>query len=95
MLSSLAAFLRSASADEPFLPALDDIEVADTDAVLALEYVSRELREAPVLGVATYKEHASRLRPETDEIVSGLTRTCRKIDLAGCPRRTWRCCSSR
>lgn len=85
MLGSLAAFLRSACADEPLLLILDDIEVADTDALLALEYVSRELRDAPVLGLATYKEHAIRLRPDADQIVGGLARTCRRIDLVGVP----------
>ena len=85
MLGSLAAFLRSACADEPLLLILDDIEVADTDALLALEYVSRELRDAPVLGLATYKEHAIRLRPDAEAIVGGLARTCRRIDLVGVP----------
>jgi hypothetical protein len=85
MLNSLAAFLRAASEDEPLLLALDDIDAAGADAVLALEFVSRELREAPVLGVATYRLEASRLRPETEPVLLGLMRTCRKIDLAGLP----------
>jgi hypothetical protein len=85
MLSSLAAFLRGASTDEPLLLVLDDVDVADADALLALEFVSRELRDAAVLGVATYKEHAIRIRPETQAIMGGLARTCRRIALAGVP----------
>jgi hypothetical protein len=85
MLNSLAAFLRAASDDEPLLLALDDIDAAGADAMLALEFVSRELREAPVLGVATFRREASRLRPETEHVLTGLVRTCRTIDLAGLP----------
>jgi hypothetical protein len=85
MLSSLAAFLRAASADEPLLLLLDDVDDADADALIALEFVSRELRDAPVLGVATYKEHAIRARPEAEAIMGGLARTCRTIALAGVP----------
>jgi hypothetical protein len=85
MLNSLAAFLRAASDDEALLLALDDIDAAGADAVLALEFVSRELREAPVLGVATYKREESRLRPEAKEVLTRLVNTCRRIDLAGLP----------
>jgi len=85
MLSSLAAFLRAASSDEPLLLVLDDVDAAGVDALLALEFVSRELRDAPVLGLATYKEHAMRLRPEAEAIMGGLARTCRRITLVGVP----------
>jgi hypothetical protein len=83
MLNSLAAFLRAASEDEPLLLALDDIDAAGADAVLALEFVSRELRDAPVLGVATYRREAGRLQPDMGAVLTGLTRTCRRVDLAG------------
>ena len=85
MLSSLAAFLRAASADEPLLLVLDDVDVAGVDALLALEFVSRELRDAPVLGLATYKEHTMRQRPEAETIMGRLDRTCRRIALVGVP----------
>jgi AAA ATPase domain len=83
LLSSLATFLRAASANGPLLLLVDDVDVAGTDALLALEFVSRELRDAPVLGVATYKEHAIRTRPEAEAIVSGLASACRRIVLTG------------
>jgi hypothetical protein len=83
MLNSLAVFLRAAADDDPLLLALDDVDAAGTDAVLALEFVSRELRDAPLLGVATYRPDPTRLRPETEAILSGLIRTCRRIDLDG------------
>jgi AAA ATPase-like protein len=82
-LNSLAAFLRAASADEPILLALDDVDIAGPDALLALEFVSRELSDAPVLGLATYREEAIRLRPEADTLLGGLARTCHRINLAG------------
>jgi AAA ATPase domain len=85
MLNSLTAFLRAASDDKPLLLALDDVDAAGADAVLALEFVSRELREAPVLGVATCKPGDGRLRPEAREVLTRLVSRCRRIDLAGLP----------
>jgi AAA ATPase domain len=85
MLNSLAAFLRAASVGTPLLLALDDVDAAGADALLALEFASRELREAPVLGVATFKEEAIRLRPEAEAVLRRLARTCRRVDLVGLP----------
>ncbi len=85
MFSSLAGFLRAAGADGPLLLVLDDVDVAGTDALLALEFVSHELRDAPVLGLATYKEHAIRMRPEAGAVMGALASTCRRIVLGGVP----------
>jgi AAA ATPase domain len=85
MLNSLAAFLRAASAGQPILLALDDVDAAGTDTLLALEFASRELLDAPVLGVATLKEESIRLRPEAEGVLGRLARTCRRVDLAGLP----------
>ena len=38
-----------------------------------------------MLGVATYRLEAGRLRPETEPVLMGLMRTCRRIELAGLP----------
>jgi tetratricopeptide (TPR) repeat protein len=85
MLHALVAVVRAASAEEPLLLALDDVDAAGVDALLALEFVSRELRDAPVLGVATFKEEVVRRRPEAEAILGRLARTCRRIDLTGLP----------
>jgi hypothetical protein len=83
LLDSLAAFLRATAEDQPLLLAVDDIHAAGTDALLALEFVSRELRDAPLLGLATFQTEAMRRRPEAESLVAGLARTCRRIDLGG------------
>jgi tetratricopeptide (TPR) repeat protein len=85
MLNSLAEFLRAVTVDEPLLLVLDDVNAAGADALLALEFVSRELREAPLLGIATYREEDIQLRPEMKSVMGGLARTCRRINLAGLP----------
>jgi hypothetical protein len=85
MLNSLAAFLRGGSTGEPLMLVLDDIDAAGTDALLGLEFVSRELQDVPVLGVATYKDEAMRLRPEAEIVLGALARTCQRIDLVGLP----------
>jgi AAA ATPase domain len=82
-INSLAAFLRATASEQPLLLALDDVHAAGTDALLALEFVSRELRDAPLLGLATFQSEALRRRPEAEPLVAGLARTCRRIDLGG------------
>lgn len=82
-INSLAAFLRASAAEQPLLLALDDVHAAGPDALLALEFVSRELRDAPLLVLATFQSEAARRRPEVEPLIAGLARTCRRIDLAG------------
>jgi AAA ATPase domain len=82
-INSLAAFLRASAADQPLLLVFDDVHAAGTDALLALEFVSRELRDAPLLGLVTLQTEALRRRPEAEPLIAGLARTCRRIDLGG------------
>ena len=75
------------SSGGPLLLALDDVDAADTDALLALEFVARELADMPLLGVATYKEEEIGSRPEATAILQELARTSRRIELAGLSER--------
>jgi DNA-binding SARP family transcriptional activator len=83
LLDSLVGFLRIVSAGGPLLLALDDVDAADTDALLALEFVARELADMPLLGVVTYKEEEIGPRPEATAILQELARTSRRIVLTG------------
>jgi DNA-binding SARP family transcriptional activator len=83
LLDSLVGFLRIVSAAGPLLLALDDVDAADTDALLALEFVARELGDIPLLGVATYKAQEIAQRPEATAILEELARTSHRIELTG------------
>ena len=71
MLDSLAAFLRAAqSRTSRSSWRLTTIDAAGADAVLALEFVSRELREVPCLRLLTLQARGQPLlRPETEPLV--------------------------
>jgi DNA-binding SARP family transcriptional activator len=56
LFDSTALVLKSVSRARPLVLVLDDLNWADTDSLQLLEFVSRELDEAPVLLVGTYRD---------------------------------------
>jgi hypothetical protein len=56
LFDATAAFLRSASAEQPLLIVLDDLNVADTPSLLLLQFVAGELSETQILLVCAYRD---------------------------------------
>lgn len=56
LFDATAAFLRSASAAQPLLIVLDDLNVADTPSLLLLQFVAGELSETRILLVGAYRD---------------------------------------
>lgn len=63
--------LRAEAAQSPFMLVLDDLQAADEESLLLLEFVASEVAEMPALIVALAREDASRL----DELGRLATRT--------------------
>ncbi len=55
LYDGVAAYLRAAAKREPLVLLLDDLHWADASSLRLLGFVARELREAPVLVVGTYR----------------------------------------
>ncbi len=56
LFDATAAFLRNASAAQPLLIVLDDLNVADTPSLLLLQFVAGELSETRILLVGAYRD---------------------------------------
>lgn len=56
LFDALATFLRKASRNQPLVLVLDDLHWADEPSLLLLQYLARELRDARVLLVGTYRD---------------------------------------
>jgi DNA-binding SARP family transcriptional activator len=56
LFGSVADFLKNASRSRPLVLVLEDLNWADDDSLLLLEFVARELGDAHVLVIGTYRD---------------------------------------
>ena len=56
LFDSITTFLTGAARRQPLVLILDDLHWADTPSLLLLEFLARELRQAQVLVVGTYRD---------------------------------------
>ena len=56
LFDAIAGFLQRASASSPLVLVLDDLNWADKESLLLLEYLARELADAHLLLVGTYRD---------------------------------------
>lgn len=59
LFDSTAAFLRAASEAQPLMLVIDDVHAADTPSLLLLRFLARELHEARIVLVASYRDTES------------------------------------
>ena len=69
--STVADLLRADAARQPVMLVLDDLQAADEDSLLLLEFVASQVAEMPVLILGVAREGAARL----DELARLATRT--------------------
>ena len=55
LFDAVASFLRVAASGSPLVVALDDVHGADTPSLLLLEFLARELRDARIALVVSYR----------------------------------------
>lgn len=56
LFDSVATFLRNAARHKPLVVFLDDVHWADKSSLLLLEFLSRQLSDAPMLVICTYRD---------------------------------------
>ena len=67
LYDACSAFLRIAAGDAPLVLVLDDLHWADTSSLLLLQFLAREIADARMLVVATYRDvEVSRGHPLAD-----------------------------
>ncbi len=86
LFDALVALLRSRSAERPVVVLIDDLQAVDEGSLLALDFVSRMLRDAAVLLVATMHERTPRRTPGAQAAVANIVRAGRRLVLGGLTR---------
>jgi tetratricopeptide (TPR) repeat protein len=74
LFDAMARLLRELSHLKPLLLIVEDLHEADQPSLLMLRLVVRELKDAPVLIIGTYREIEVRRPPELSQLIGELTR---------------------
>jgi predicted ATPase/class 3 adenylate cyclase len=74
LFDGITTFLRNASRAQPLLIVVDDLHWADRSSLLLLQFVARELRDARVLVVGTYRDTEVRRQHPLSQTLGDLAR---------------------
>ena len=83
LFESVAEAVRQRAARVPVVMVFDDLHAADEASLQLLRFVSRELRDARLLLVGTYRDVEVQRDAERAELVSGIARSGNRLPLAG------------
>ena len=85
LFDGVATFLRIAARARPLVLVLDDLHWADKPSLLLLQFLAREIRDASILLVGTYRDVELRRGHPLAQVLGDLAREplCRRIVLRG------------
>ena len=83
LFDAVATFLRAVARDELLVLVLDDLHWADSESLLLLTFLAREIRDVRLLVVGTYREVEMRQAAAVPRILGDLARTSHRVALIG------------
>ena len=83
MFDSFASLLANFAAFQPLMVVLDDLQYADETSWMTLRFIAREMRDAPLMIVASYRDEETRGSEARVSAIADLYRTGSRIALAG------------
>ena len=86
LFDALVALLRVRSANGPVVILMDDLQAVDEGSLVALDFVSRMLRDAAVLLVVTMHERVPDRSPDAQTALQNIVRSGRRLVLGGLSR---------
>ncbi|MEA2195468.1 MAG: hypothetical protein QOG42_1902 [Solirubrobacteraceae bacterium] len=86
LFDALVTLLRVRSAAGPVVVLMDDLQAVDEDSLVALDFVSRMLRDAAVLLVVTMHERYPHRTPGAQMALQNIVRSGRRLTLGGLSR---------
>lgn len=86
LFDALVALLRVRSASGPVVVLMDDLQAVDEGSLVALDFVSRMLRDAAVLLVVTMHERFPHRTPDAQLALQNIVRSGRRLVLGGLSR---------
>ena len=78
LFDALVSLLRARSASAPVVVLIDDLQAVDEGSLVALDFVSRMLRDAAVLLVITMHERVPERSPDAQTALSNIVRAGRR-----------------
>lgn len=86
LFDALVALLRARSANGPVVILMDDMQAVDEGSLVALDFVSRMLRDVAVLLVVTMHERVPYRGPDAQLALQNIVRAGRRLVLGGLAR---------
>ncbi len=86
LFDALVSLLRARSARAPVVVLIDDLQAVDEGSLVALDFVSRMLRDVAVLLVVTMHERAPGRSADAQAALSNIVRAGRRLVLGGLSR---------
>ena len=83
LFDALVSLLRARSRDAPVVLLIDDLQWVDDGSLVALDFVSRMLRDLAVMVVTTMHERVLERSPEAQTALSNIVRAGRRLVLGG------------
>jgi len=83
LFDAFTAFLRRLSAERPLVLVLDDLHAADDPSLLLLEFLAREIRDARLLVLGTYRDVEVQRQPEHARLLNAVARCGQRLPLGG------------
>jgi len=80
---SVTRALQQLATTSPLVVVLDDLHDADLPSLLLLRFLSREIRQTPILLIGAYRDVTARLSPTLAPVFGQLARECQCLGLAG------------
>lgn len=80
LMDAVASFLQAATAAQPAVIVLEDVHASDPDSLLLFEFVTRQLRAAQMLLLASYRE-AELHRPRVGNVITRIKREAVQLHL--------------
>ncbi len=87
LFDALVSLLRARSVERPVVVLIDDLQAVDEGSLVALDFVSRMLRDVNVLLVVTMHERVPDRSADAQAAVSNIVRAGRRLVLGGLSRR--------
>jgi hypothetical protein len=83
LFDALVSLLRTRSTEAPVVVLMDDLQAVDEGSLVALDFVSRMLRDAAVLLVVTMHERVPERSPDEQTALANIARAGRRLVLGG------------
>ncbi len=86
LFDALTVWLKQIAASGPLVLVLDDLHAADLPSLLLLRFAAREIRDAALMIIGTYRELEAARNPAVAQVMAEVSREAARVSLGGLSR---------